>query len=419
VQFERYVLPNGLTVILHEDHALPRVTVNLWFGVGSAVERPGRSGFAHLFEHLMFMGTEDVPNGAFDTVMEAYGGMNNASTSNDRTNYYETGPSSLLETFLFLEADRLRHLPDAMTKAKVDLQRDVVKNERRQSYENQPYGQQELIVMDRLFPAAHPYHHPVIGSHADLTAASVDDVKAFFRSWYVTTNASLVVAGDFDPTQARAAIEKSLGQIPRAQAPVNPVPPLTELAAPVRVIQADHVKDERVVLAWLAPGDWAPGSAACDLLQLALAGGRSARLTRALVDEQHLAAQVSVDYEALRGVGVFQIVATAQGGHTAAQLEKAIDVELARLAAAPITDAELSRARTQVELMTLRQLESATGRADELNHLELRLGDPGEVERSSLARYEAIDVSTVAEWARRVLGKPRLTLSFIPTREGK
>src|SRR6185503_15090250 len=168
VPFTRYRLPNGLTVILHEDHQLPQVVVDLWFHVGSKDERPRRTGFAHLFEHLMFMGTKNVPNGQYDAIMEAQGGSNNASTSEDRTNYFDVGPSNLFETFLWLEVDRLATLPDAMTKAKVDLQRDVVKNERRQSYENRPYGAVELVIPEKMYPPGHPYHHPVIGSMADL-----------------------------------------------------------------------------------------------------------------------------------------------------------------------------------------------------------------------------------------------------------
>src|SRR5581483_8796333 len=211
VAFERYKLPNGLTVILHEDHRLPQVVVDVLFRVGSKDERAHRTGFAHLFEHLMFMGTKNVPNGRFDQLMEAWGGQNNAATSEDRTNYFEMGPSHLLETFLWLEADRLATLPDDMTKDKVDLQRDVVKNERRQTYENRPYGRVELALPEHLYPDGHPYHHPVIGSHADLTAASVDDVKAFFRGYYVPSNAQLVVAGDFRPDEARRLIERWFG----------------------------------------------------------------------------------------------------------------------------------------------------------------------------------------------------------------
>lgn len=419
VPFERYTLPNGLTVILHEDHHLPSVTVNFWFGVGSADERPGRSGFAHLFEHLMFMGTAAVPNGGFDTTMEQQGGWNNASTSNDRTNYFDVGPSNLLETFLWLEGDRLSHLADDMTKAKVDLQRDVVKNERRQSYETRPYGQEELIIMDRLFPDGHPYHHPVIGSHADLTAASVEDVKAFFRTWYVPTNASLVIAGDFDPKLARTWVDKYLAPWPRAEAPLRPVPPLVELKKPVRVVQKDSVQNERVVLAWLAPAHFAPGDAELELLGTLLGTGKTSRLVKSLVIDQQLAGDVSVEHEQLRGQSVFIIEATAQGGHTSAELEKALDAELARLATQPPTDAETDRARAFTQRDALTHLEAVFARADALNAMQLTFGDPGLVQRSSLARFDSIHASDLAEVARRVLGRPRLTLSFVPAHKEK
>ncbi|MBM4132033.1 insulinase family protein, partial [bacterium] len=211
---ETYTLPNGLTVILHEDHAQPMVTINTWFKVGSKDESPGRTGFAHLFEHLMFMGTERVPDNQFDVLMERGGGANNASTSPDRTNYYSWGPRSLLPTLLWLDADRLEGLSRAMNQEKLDLQRSVVRNERRQSYENQPYGGAELMISAAMWPEGHPYHHPVIGSHEDLEAASVQDVKDFFAAFYVPGNASLVVAGDFDRTEAKRLVAETFGAVP-------------------------------------------------------------------------------------------------------------------------------------------------------------------------------------------------------------
>jgi zinc protease len=414
VPFERYTLSNGLTVLLHEDHRVPTVTVNLWYSVGAADERPGRSGFAHLFEHLMFMGTNEVPNGSFDTVMEQAGGTNNATTSPDRTNYYETGPSSLLETFLYLEGDRLAHLADAMTRAKLDLQRDVVKNERRQSYETRPYGRQWLIIFDRLFPEGHPYHHPVIGSHADLTAASVEDVKAFFRTWYVPGNASLVIAGDFAPAQAKAWVDQYLGVVPRAEPPPRPVPAPVALKKAVRVVQPEAVQNERVVLAWLAPAAWTRGDAEVELLAAALGQGKTSRLVRPLVLEQQLASEVQVVHRSLRGQSILSIVATAQGGHTAAELEKALDVELERLMAEPLSAAETDRARALVTKDLLTDLESTFRKADLLNELQVTFGDPGMLQRV-LSRYDALTPSDLTEVAGRVLGKPRLTLSFVPS----
>jgi predicted Zn-dependent peptidase len=418
IPFERYTLPNGLTVILHEDHRLPTVTVNVWYRVGSADEVKGRTGFAHLFEHLMFMGTKEVPNGDFDRLMEQAGGMNNATTNEDRTNYFEWGPSNLLETFLYLEADRLQHLPDDMTKAKVDLQRDVVKNERRQSYENRPYGMMGILLSEAMFPASHPYHHPVIGSHADLTAASVDDVKAFFKKNYVPANASLVIAGDFVSADARKLVEKYFAALPRVEAPVRAELPIVELKAPVRITQKDNVQSDAVVLAWLAPPAYARGDAELELLAVALGQGKSSRLQRALVLEQKLVSDVSVHLSRQRGQSSFVIFATALEGHGAAEIEKALDRELEKLRSTPITQEELNRARSLTQVAQLASLEQVFERADLLNALETELRDPGLASWALVDRFEALGVTDLAETVRAVLSKPRITLTFVPKKGG-
>lgn len=416
---ERYTLPNGLTVILHEDHARPQVVVNVYFAVGSADEKKGRTGFAHLFEHLMFMGTRNVPNGGFDSLMEQLGGSNNAFTNYDQTDYFESGPSNLLETFLWLEADRLAHLPDDMTKAKVDLQRDVVKNERRQSYENRPYGKAELIIDEKLFPAGHPYAHTVIGSHADLTAASVEDVKAFFRANYVPTNASLVVAGDFKAAEAKALIEKTLGALPRVEAPPRVDHPLVELKKPVRVDLKDDVQEARVIYAWVAPPSHTPGTAELDVLSTVLAFGKSSRLVKHLVTEQRVAEDVDVSFEERLGQGIFRVTITGQGGRSAAELEKAVDAELAQVFTAPITAAEVERAKAQTQTQLLQRLEDLNSRAVQLNLAQMQRGDPGSVARDSLARYEDVDATGVMEAARRMFHAPKLTVTVVPAKAAK
>src|SRR4051812_37787422 len=247
--YTQFTLPNGLHVILHEDHSVPIVTVNTWYRVGSAREKPGRTGFAHLFEHLMFMGSGHVKYGDFDQWLEAAGGDNNASTANDRTNYYINVPSTSLELALFLESDRLGYLLDAMTPKTVDAQRDVVKNERRQSVENQPYGTADVVLGEMLFPEGHPYHWPVIGYMPDLTAASYEDVVAFFKTYYTTTNASLVVAGDLDPAKARALIEKWFGDVKFAPSPgPMPIPAVTLTGVQKKTI-TDRVQLPRLFLA--------------------------------------------------------------------------------------------------------------------------------------------------------------------------
>src|SRR4051794_9252776 len=274
IAYTQFTLPNGLTVILHEDHSVPIATVNVWYRVGSARERPGRTGFAHLFEHLMFMGSGHVKTGEFDQWLEATGGDNNASTGNDRTNYYINVPSNALDLALFLESDRMGYLLDAMTPQTVDAQRDVVKNERRQSYENRPYGMAELTLGEMLYPEGHPYHWPVIGYMPDLTAASYDDVVAFFKKYYAPSNASLSIAGDLDPAATRKLVEKWFADVK----PGPPVEPMTIPGVMLTSVQkktlTDRVQLPRLYLAWLTPRHLEPGDAALDVVSDVLAGGK-------------------------------------------------------------------------------------------------------------------------------------------------
>jgi zinc protease len=412
--FEKYTLPNGLTVILHEDHHSPTVVVDSWVHVGSKEEAPGKSGFAHLFEHLMFMGTEGVPNGQFDKIMEAAGGQNNASTSTDRTNYYEEGPANLLETFLWLDADRLTSLADGMTKEKVDLQRDVVKNERRQSYENRPYGRSELLLSAHMYPAGHPYHHSVIGSHEDLTAASVDDVKQFFATYYVASNISVVVSGDFQPMVAKKLIAKYLGRLLTRPVPPHETPaPIPALSKSDALTVTDHVQLERVTLAWHSPPAMSAGDAECDLLSLVLGGGKSSRLYQALVQTK-LAGSVNVAQRTQKEGSLFTITATAQPGHTAAELEQAIAAQLAQLEEHPATQAELDRARNLLETETLQALEQPLGLAELLNAYQLYFGDPAQIDATLLARYDAITTGALASRAASLLHAPRFVLRVVP-----
>ena len=411
---ERYTLPNGLVVVLHEDHRLPSVVVDLTFRVGSKDEKLGRTGFAHLFEHLMFMGTKRVPNGEFDTILEGAGGYDNASTTEDYTNYFDSGPSNLLPTFLWLEADRLATLPDDMTKAKVDLQRDVVKNERRQSYENRPYGRAELELPDKLFPPAHPYHHPVIGSHADLDAASVGDVKAFFRQFYVPSNASLVITGDFSTAEAKKLVEKYFAWMPKRPVPPHATPKPAALDKPARVTLTDAVQLPRVIMAWHSPGAFLDGDAECDLLAAVLGGGHSSRLYQSLVYDKKLAESVEVEQRTSFYGSELLIVATAQSGHSSAELEQAIASELSRLDAAPPSERELERARAFVQTKLLHEIESPVQLAGALNWFEMRFGDANQLAARYLARYDAVAAPALAAWAQKVLHAPRVTVVVEP-----
>lgn len=259
VPHTRFVLPNGLTVILHEDHTTPTISVNLWYHVGSGNEKPGRTGFAHLFEHIMYEGSANVPEGKYDEWLEAAGGSNNGSTNADRTNYWVNIPNNALDLSLFLESDRLGYLLEAMSPGKVDGQRDVVKNERRQSYENRPYGMASIVIAENLYPPDHPYHWPTIGSMADLSAASYEDVVEFFKTYYIPNNASLVIAGAIDPVKTREFVEKWFNEIPAGR-PVNRVSPLPViLDAEKNLVVEDRVQLPRLYMVWHTPSSLCPG----------------------------------------------------------------------------------------------------------------------------------------------------------------
>jgi predicted Zn-dependent peptidase len=418
VPFTRFVLPNGLVVILHEDHRVPIVAVNLWFKVGSKDERAGRSGFAHLFEHLMFMGTKAVPNGDYDQLMERHGGQNNASTGEDVTIYFEVGPANLLDLFLFLEADRLATLPEDMTAKKVALQCDVVRNERRVSYENRPYGKANLEIPEKLFPPGHPYAHSVIGSHTDLAAARADDVKAFFRTFYVPNDASLVVAGDFDSARAKALVTRYFAGLARA-----PEPPRIEakpwaLPKDETLVVPDTVQLAQARILWLSPAGFQPGDAALELLGDVLAEGRASRLFRRLVIETGVAQSVAAYQDGRKLAGVFEVQATAQPGHSADELVAALSAEVKALFEHPPTEAELQRARAKRQVRALERLDHVGSRASALNSAEYWHGDPSMLEEDVIGRFDAVTPADVAKAAQAVLTRPRLVVKVVPAAAG-
>lgn len=419
IPFTRYELPNGLTVILHEDHRLPLVSVNLWYSVGAKDEPRGRSGFAHLFEHLMFMGTEKVPYPQFDVVMEKFGGSNNATTSRDRTNYFETGPRNLLETFLFLEADRMAALGAAMTQEKLDTQRKVVRNERRQSYETRPYGKAYLEIPGRIYPDAHPYHNPVIGSHTDLERATVEDVKGFFKDFYYPSNATLVVAGDFDPAQARRLVEKYFGALsgPSASVPERKSAdevPAARIQGTLRATIPDAVELPLSIFVWHSPAFYKAGDAEMDILASILAGGKSSRLYRSLVYDKKLAQDVSA-YQSSGYLGSeFHLQVYARPGASQDEIEGEIEREIERVKQEGPKQREVERARNTIETSFWETIESLGKRADLLNRYEFYYDDPGAIDRDR-ARYEAVTSGSVQEWARKVLKlDARLILRVVP-----
>jgi zinc protease len=417
VKYTQFWLPNGLHVILHEDHAVPMVTVNVWYHVGSANEKPGRTGFAHLFEHLMFMGSGHVKEGQFDRLLEAAGGDNNASTSEDRTNYYIDVPSNALELALYLESDRMGYLLDAMTPATVNAQRDVVKNERRQSYENRPYGQADIRLSEMLFPAGHPYHWPTIGYMPDLTAASHEDVVEFFKKYYAPNNASLCIAGDIDPAATRKLVEKWFGEI-KSGPPVEPVaPPAAQLTEVKKETLTDRVQLPRLYLAWLTPAGYAPGDATMDVVSSVLAGGKNSRLYKRLVYDMQIAQTVMALQQSQALRGSFLIVATPRPGHTLDEVQAVIDEELDKLREAPPTAREVERAINQVEASFYARMERTGGFGgvgDQLNGYYVQTGAP-DFFAEDLARYRALSPSDVQAVVRRFLPRDRrVELRVVP-----
>jgi predicted Zn-dependent peptidase len=412
IPHEHYVLANGMHVILAPDPSLPRVVVNTWYRVGSKDDPPGRSGFAHLFEHLMFMGTERVPN--IDDVMEAAGGANNASTNSDRTNYYDWGPPALLETLLWLEADRLENLGRCMTQEKLDRQRDIVRNERRQTSENTPYGKADLLVSELMYPPGHPYHIDTIGRHEDLEAATVADVKAFFATYYVPDNASLCIAGDFDPVVARQLVQRYFGDLPPGPEPAVTRGDPVILDGPRAITLRDDVELRRLTFVWHSPAAFAPGDAAMDLLADVLAGGRSSRLHQRLVVKDRSAVDVSANQSSGVLGSTFRIDVMLAADADLAAVRAAVDEELEALRRDGPQPGELKRASATIETAFVDGLQSPDERADDLNRYLFHFGDPDGFQRD-LDRYLTATPQDVRAWARTVLGAPgRLEMTVLP-----
>ena len=405
---EKYSLPNGLEVILHEDHQLPIVAVNIWYHAGPANERPGQTGFAHLFEHLMFQSSGHVPEDSYFKYLEAAGSsFVNGSTDFDRTNYLEDVPSNQLELALWLESDRMGFLLDRITAASFANQQDVVRNERRQSVENAPYGLVEEELYHQLFPKTHPYYASVIGSHEDIQNAKVDDVKEFFRRYYVPNNATLVIAGDIDKVKAKALITKYFGSVPRGQV----VPPIEATTPPITSERRSTVTDEvelpRVFMGWITSPAFKAGDAEGGIAADILAGGKASRLYKTLVYEKQIAQDVSVQLQSLQLGSVFELTVTAKPGHTAEELEAAIDAEIAKLASEGPTPAELSASQTSTYYGIISSLEHVGtfgGVADRLNLYNQYMKDPNYVNQD-LARYAAVTTDGVKKFAAEQLAK--------------
>ncbi len=419
IKFSEFTLPNGLHVILHEDHSTPIVGVNVWYHVGSKNEVPGRTGFAHLFEHMMFQGSRHYDDDYFKPLQEA-GGTLNGSTNSDRTNYWEVVPSNFLELALWLESDRMGYLLDAMTEEKLANQRDVVKNEKRQNYDNRPYGLVSAKIAETLYPANHPYHWLTIGSLDDLTAASMDDVKDFFRRFYTPNNASLVIAGDINPAEARRLAEKYFAPIPKGPEvkPVAPAQP--RLDKELRVTMDDQVSLPRLYTVWHGVPQFTADDAPLDMLGSVLAGGKGSRLYKSLVYDKQIATDVSAFNGSREIAGTFQIVATAKPGVTTAQLEAAIGEELARIKSEPPTAEEMERAynaRESAFIYSLQTVGGFGGKSDQLNQYAVFRGQPDYFARD-LARYRNTTAADVRRVANSFLTDKRLILTVTPRPRG-
>ena len=394
IPFSRYELGNGLKVTLSPDASVPFVCVNVWYDVGSKDEVAGRSGFAHLFEHLMFNGSQHADDDFF-APLQPLGARLNGSTTLDRTNYYECLPSEQLPLALFLEADRMGWLLPALTQEKLQNQKEVVRNERRQNYDNPPYGQAWLEILKNSYPEGHPYHIATIGKHEEIDAATLEDVSAFFTKWYLPNNASLVLTGDFDEPVARDLIARYFGPVARGTQPEHqrPTAPAT-FTAESRVRVADDVPFEKVWLVWHSPALYAPDDAELDLLSSALTSGKDSRLYKALVHQQQIAQDVSAYQSSSALESLYVITAQASAGHTGEELVRAIDAVLAEARSAPITAAEIEVGKTAYEVQFFRSIASIQGKADLLNGYVTRTGEAGYL-APDLARYRSATVEGV------------------------
>jgi len=417
IPYESFKLANGLNVILSEDHTAPIVGVDVHYNVGSRDEKPGRTGFAHLFEHLMFQGSQHLAKGEADRLIENVGGSANGATAQDQTVYWEQVPANALEQALFIESDRMGWLLPTLDQAKLDNQREVVRNERRQSYEMQPYGTAFIALLANLWDPEFPYHWLPIGSHEDLTAATLDDVRDFFRRWYGPNNASLAIAGDFDPREARRLVERWFGAIPASPPPQHRAPQPKPLAAEKRVTIEDNVELPRLYVAWQSPKVFADGDAALDMLGSVLSDGKSARLVKRMVMDERIAQGVSAGQASQDLASMFLVVATPKPGQSVERLLAEIDEEIEKLKKEPPTQGELERAVNKAEsgaIFSLEPVGGFGGRAASLNRYYFETGNPGYFPED-VARYRKVkpeDVRAVADrWLRK---DARVVLTVMP-----
>ncbi|MBT6178952.1 MAG: insulinase family protein [Deltaproteobacteria bacterium] len=418
IPIEEYKLDNGLQVVLHRDSATPLAHVEIWYHVGSKDEPQGRSGFAHLFEHLMFNGSQHA-DGEYFAPLQPFGARINGTTNTDRTNYYETVPSNVLERALWMEADRMGFLLPALTQAKLDNQRDVVRNERRQNYEIAPYAKARQVIAEAVWDKNHPYHRLTIGSHEEIEAANLDDVSGFFNAWYAPNNATLVVSGDFDPVQTKEWIQKFFGPIAKGAAPAAITSAKATLPEAQTIELEDNVQLPRVYYTWQSAPFLQTGDADLDVLSLILSNGKTSRLYKRLVYDDRIAKDVyAAQYSSQLG-STYRIVATAAPGKDIADVQKAIDEEVAILLRDGPTDEEVERAKNAWKKSFFQSIESVAGKAGMLHRYNHYLGKTDWV-ADDLKRYMNITKESVSKWARTtIVAKHRVTVIVKPQQAAK
>ncbi len=413
IKFEQYKLPNGLTVILHEDHSAPTTAVVMMYHVGSKNEKPKRTGFAHLFEHMMFQGSAHVADEEHFKLLQEIGATINGSTNEDVTNYFETLPSNYMELGLYLESDRLGFLLPAMTQVKLDNQRDVVKNERRQNVDNVPYGTADEKIAKVMYPDAHPYSWPVIGYMEDLSAAALDDVKDFFRTYYAPNNAVLSIAGDFDAKEARGLVERYFGSIPKGKDFERPKAVPVSISENKSMTFEDKVQLPRLYLSWHSPANFTREDAALKVLGAILSSGKNSPLYKSLVYDQQIAQSVNARANSSEIAGLFQVIVTAKPGKNLTAIKGVVDSLMADMLKKGVTENEIEKALTAQESRIINRAATAFGKANTLANYYCQTGDPANINRQ-LELFKGITPQEVLSVARKYLTQPSMTLSVVP-----
>ena len=418
INYEKFTLGNGLEVILYPDNSLPLVAVNLWYKVGSSYETKGKTGIAHLFEHMMFQGSANVPKEKHFWYIQQAGGNLNGSTSLDRTNYYETLPANYLEMALWLESDRMGFLVPALTQEKLDNQRDVVMNERRQRYDNQPYGLAWEKLFSNLFPENHPYHWPTIGWMKDIEGYTLDDVSGFFNTYYAPNNASLVIGGDINIDEAKKLVEKYFGEIPSGK-PIKPVKNgQLVLGETKKIIHEDNIQLSRLYMAWHSDVAFGPDDAKLDILSDILSGSKNSRLHKTLVHDKQIAQNVSSFQYSANVNGSFIIIATAAPGVDTDTLRDEILLEINKIIDKGVTDEEITRSQNSIKSTFIYSLQNIENMANQINHYNSKLGEPNSF-IFDLGRYEKVTKKDITDCVSKYLTKNFIELHVVPKMENK